>query len=287
MLSAAFLLAFAAAAAAPNFDFDRKRPFDVKRVGGAERGDVLIEDITFANISGRRTAAYLVLPKITNGKSAGILYVHWYEPEKPTSNRTQFLEEAVALARKGTVSLLVETMWSDPKWFGLRKRENDFAMSVNQVKELRRALDLLCAHPAVDKDRVAYVGHDFGAMYGAVLAGLDGKRVRAWALQAGTTRFSDWFLYGQPRLEGDARQKFIDWLAPLDPIHHISAAAPSPVLFQFAHEDFHVPVERAKLFYEKAAEPKEIRWYGGGHGLDEKAVEDRKAWLTEKLRLGQ
>ncbi|HBY63947.1 MAG TPA: hypothetical protein DEH78_29330, partial [Solibacterales bacterium] len=164
---------------------------------------------------------YLIRPAARPEKGPGILYVHWYEPEKPTSNRTQFVEEAAELARKGAVSLLVETMWSEPKWFAQRKRENDFAISVQQVKELRRALDLLTAQPDVDPRRIAYVGHDFGAMYGAVLASLEGKRIHAWALQAGTTRFSDWFLYGQPRLEGEARRKFIDELAPLDPIHHI------------------------------------------------------------------
>ena len=49
------------------------------------------------------------------------------------------------------------------------------------MKDLRRALDVLLAQPGVDPKRIAYVGHDFGAMYGAVLAGVD-RRVSVWAL---------------------------------------------------------------------------------------------------------
>jgi hypothetical protein len=32
-------------------------------------------------------------------------------------------------------------------------------------------------------------------------------------------------------------------------------------------------------------EPKEMKWYESGHGLNESAMSDRKAWLKERLRL--
>src|SRR5690606_20920585 len=50
--------------------------------------------------------AYLVEP-IDGGRGAAILFLHWFDPEAPDGNRTQFLDEAVGLAREhGVVSIL-------------------------------------------------------------------------------------------------------------------------------------------------------------------------------------
>ncbi|HET9587505.1 MAG TPA: hypothetical protein VFO91_01840 [Anaerolineales bacterium] len=61
--------------------------------------------------------------------------------------------------------------------------------------------------------------------------------------------------------------------------------SPASLFFQFATEDPHVPRERAKEFFAAAQEPKEVRWYRAGHGLNEEAARDRKAWLKDKLSL--
>ena len=174
-------------------------------------------------------------------------------------------------------------MWSDPEWFNRRDSSQDYVKSVQQVKELGRALDVLLAQPHIDGNRVAYVGHDFGMMYGAVLAGAE-RRVHVWALQAGTTSFSDWFLL-LPKREGEDRRKFIEELAPLDPVKHIGQAAGSPVLLQFGKTDPYVPVKKAQEFYDATKEPKKILWYEAGHGLNEEAIRDRQEWLKEQLHL--
>lgn len=264
------------------FDYDRSRPLAVEVKSDQTQGRARVRDITFASAAGGRTAAYLVSP-VKPRKGPGILFAHWYEPESKDSNRTQFLVQAGELAAGGATSLLIETMWSDPGWFPKRRRADDYANSIAQVKELRRALDVLAVQPGVDPKRIAYVGHDFGAMYGAVLAGID-DRVRAWALQAGTTSFSHWYLLGE-KLDAAARQRVIDTLAPLDPVAYIGKAAPSPVLFQFARNDRYVPEARARQFFEAAGEPKTILWYDAGHGLNEQAVKDRQAWLRKTLRI--
>lgn len=243
---------------------------------------VEVRDIAFANSSWSQTKAYVVSPA-KKGSYAGVLFVHWYEPKSADSNRTQFLGQAIDLAQSGTVSLLIETMWSDPRWFQKRDQSADYRNSVSQVKDLGRALDVLLSQPGVDSKRIAYVGHDFGAMYGAVLAGTD-RRVKVWALQAGTTAFSDWFLLGT-KLDAAGRQKIVDELAPLDPVKFIGSAAPAPVLFQFGRSDDYVPEAKARQFFDAAKEPKEIRFYDAGHGLDAAAIDDRQKWLRSKLGL--
>ena len=120
-------------------------------------------------------------------------------------------------------------------------------------------------------------------MYGAVLAGVDPRVNAGLALQAGTTSFADWFLLSA-KLTGEARQRFIEKLQPLDPVHYVGRAK-APVYFQFATSDGYVPKENADAFFAAAAEPKEIHWYDAGHGLSEQAVRDRQEWLATSLGL--
>lgn len=264
------------------FDYDKSKPLDVQVVGKEMRAGVEVRDITFASLSGGRTPAYLVVPQ-QQTKRPAILFIHWYEPPNPTSNRTQFLAEAVTLARSGVISLLPATLWSEPEWFKLRRRENDLQASVEQTRDLRRAMDVLLSQPGVDANRVALVGHDFGAMFGAILANVD-RRAKFYALQAGTGRFHHWYLFGPPMPE-PARTAFMSQLKAIDPVEHISQAGDVPVLFQFATADKFVPKDKAEEFIAAAPKSAKVLWYDAGHGLNEQAVEDRIQWLRQALAL--
>jgi len=279
----ALAIALVATAQTPSFDYDRAKPLDIRVSGTETRGTVRIDDISFASLDGGRTDAYLLTPP-GRGKAAGALFVHWYDSESPLSNRKQFLNEAVELAGHGLVSLLVATPWSDPQWYQKRDVTRDFENSVQEVRELRRALDVLTAQPRVDRNRMALMGHDFGAMYG-ILAAASEKRVSAVALQAFTGSFSDWFLYNQKQLTPDARQRVIDRLAPLDPLKFLGQLASTPVLLQFAEKDFYVPRDHAEALYAAVRGRKQILWYQAGHGLNDQASQDRQKWLRQTLKL--
>jgi len=214
---------------------------------------------------------------------AAILYVHWYESESPHSNRSQFVEEAKEMARGGAACLLIETLWSDRDFFIKRTQADDPRNSIEEVVNIRRAMDLLLSQPDVDSKRFAYVGHDFGGMYG-VLAGSVDQRPTHYVVMAATPRFPDWYLY-LPKLEGEARDAFVQQMSEIDPIAHIPHLRPAPVLFQFATDDRHVPNERAEEFFAAASDPKEMKWYDAGHALSPDARRDRVIWLKEKLSL--
>jgi dienelactone hydrolase len=275
-----FALLFLAAAGI--YDYNQSDPIDVKVSKTDVRDGVEVRDITFANANGGRTAAYLVVPK-SNGPHPAALMVHWYAPEEHDSNRTQYLGQAVDLAKQGVVSLLPETMWSEPKWFRSRNRSDDYDASVRTVKDLRRGLDVLLQQPGVDKKRVAFVGHDFGAMYGAILITAD-KRPTLYALQAFTNEMSHWYLYG-PKMPEPDRSQFIAKLKPMDAVEHLGKAAPTPVLLQFGTMDEHVSKDRADASISATSEPKRVIWYEAGHGLNTQAVTDRMIWLSEQLKL--
>src|SRR5262249_45037676 len=53
--------------------------------------------------------------------------------------------------------------------------EADHQAFVQAVVDLRRGLDLLAARSDVDPNRLAYIGHSYGAQWGAILSAVDGR----------------------------------------------------------------------------------------------------------------
>ena len=259
-------------------------PIDVK----LDAAKVTIQQLTYAQLDGTRNAATLVTPfdsasGLAQGRPA-ILFLHWYGPPNATSNRTQYLPEAVELAASGVVSLLVDTPWSQERWFGTRDSAKDYEFTLQMTKNVRRALDVLLAQPGLDRTRIAVVGHDFGAMWGA-LAVAEDPRVTHFAYAAGTSSFTDWYLY-TPKREGADREAFVAKLAPLDPIAHLPKIAPRPVLLQFGTRDEHVKNESATAQAEAAKQPKTVKIYqNAGHELTYQARVDRLAWIRQQFKL--
>ncbi len=266
--------------------YDGRTPPDVKVVGAETRDGVKVEDVTFKGPGGANVEAYVVSPSEGPGPFAAVLFVHWFAPPHPTSNRTQYLEEARALARRGAVSLLVSTFWSDPARYRARRWQDDYQNTLNQALDLRRALDVLLSRPGVDAARVAYVGHDYGAMFGALVAGAD-TRPKAYALIAGAARFPDWYLFGTasgvPR--GEELEGFRKRFAPLDPVNAVRSSK-AAFFFQYGEDDRFTPRENFVEFYLAAPAPKRLATYASDHPMDADAIRrDRTEWLAERLSL--
>ena len=263
-------------------DYPKLESNDIRLIGQRAQDGVKSQLLVIQTPFGYRRVAEFFIPEVEMNLAA-ILYLHWYEPASPDSNRSQFVEEAKEMARSGAACLLVETLWSDPDFFLKRTQAEDLQNSWEEVVNIRRAIDLLLSQPGVEAGRFGLVGHDFGGMYGVLAGSLD-QRPTHYVIMAATPRFPDWYLYS-PKLEGEAREGFIRQFAPLDPINHVQSLSPAPVLFQCGTDDPHVPRERAQEFYETARQPKELKWYESGHGLNAEATTDRKGWLMEKLGL--
>src|SRR6185503_20987590 len=90
-----------------HFDYDETVPLDVTVLGTQKRGTVSVYDITYASPKGGVVPAYLVVPS-GKGPFAGVIWGHWYWRNSDMRNRKQFLDEAVALAPTGVVSLLTD-----------------------------------------------------------------------------------------------------------------------------------------------------------------------------------
>lgn len=264
------------------FDYDRTRALDLKEVSSREQDGVIVNDINYAsyNPAHKRIAAYLVKPK-GRGRYAGVLFFHWLGSVK--SDRNEFLEEAIALAKQGTVSLLIQGHFpwiEEPS-----EAEADRRQIIDQTIEVRRALDLLLSQPQVDRRRVAFVGHDYGAMFGSIVSGFD-KRAKTFVLMAAHPYFSDWSLKYWPVTAKAGDDLYRRTMKDLDPINYVARAAPASLYFQFATSDKFISRETALSYFAAASSPKQIRWYDTVHELDiESARKDRRAWLSRQLGL--
>ncbi len=263
--------------------YDGSVPFALKEVSVKEQDGVTIRDVDYAARTSQRgrVKAYIIRP---TGKRpfAGVLFFHWLG--RPNGNRNQFVDEAVALAKQGVVSLLIQGYfpWDVEPTDGQTDRQR----VIDETIEVRRALDLLLSQPNVDRKRIAYVGHDYGAMYGSVLAGVD-KRVKAYVLIAGIGSFSEWSLeYWLKAKPAEFKDSYRQAFTTLEPITLIGRAAPAAIFFQFANTDKFISKDAATAFYDAAREPKQIKWYDTIHEMNvETARKDRREWLTQKLGL--
>jgi len=270
------------------FEYNARLPLGMEELGVEQRDGVTIHDITFASPLEGKIPAYLVMPQ-GEGPFPAVLYAHWYDSDH--SNRKEFLDESVSLAQEGVVCLLVDELFAAPfprhKWTG-RNAEQDRQIVIQQVIELRRALDVLVARPEVDSARIGFVGHDFGALFGAVLSGVD-HRLRAYVLMTAAPEF-DWFTISSALKPSELRQ-YRSVLMTVAPIEYVPHAAPAALFFQFARNDGFVPEVSALALFNAASEPKRIEWYKGseGHVLqrNEQALQDRLEWMRQELRVGK
>jgi cephalosporin-C deacetylase-like acetyl esterase len=219
----------------------------------------------------------------SKGPHPGILYVHWFDGEPNSkSNKDEFLDEAIKLAEQGAVSLLVDDVFANALSLGRSSdADDDSRLVVQQVIELRRAIDVLASLPEVDSKRLAFVGHDFGGMFGAVLAGVD-KRIKTYVLLALVGDFGDWFLYNRPKPAA-----YRNTMRTVAPLEYVKQAAPASILFQFATSDKYVSSSASGDLFDAASEPKRVAKYPSNHALhkNQEAARDRLEWLQKELGL--
>jgi len=273
-----------------HFAYDQKAPLDIKEADVARRGQVAIHDISYASPKGGRVPAYLVVPG-RKGPFAAVIWGHWYMPGSEFLNRKEFLDEAVALAPSGVVSLLIDGPIArpgyvrDPDPLG----ELQIRQRVQTILDMRRGADLLLARGDVDPKRLGYVGHSYNASTGGFLAGID-KRFRAFVLMAGTLSDevdikSKEFQEFRNQIGPERFDAFIAKYAWLDPGKYVAHAAPASVFLQYAtREDFLTPA-RAREYFAIVSEPKRFKLYDAPHALNAEARKDRIAFLAKELRL--
>jgi dienelactone hydrolase len=174
------------------------------------------------------------------------------------------LAQATWFTARGAVALVMDDPFERDPALSSASDARQRAAIVQEVVDMRRAVDVLQSRPYVDPKRIAFVGFSLGARVGAILAGTE-HRIRAFDLQSGRGAS-----FGTPAL---------DELAAIRQAH-------AAFLFQDGLSDAVVPHAQLVALQRAAPQPKEVRWYAAGHPLNDQAIRDSLAWLAHELGLG-
>jgi len=279
--------------AVKHFEYDARAPLDIQEISVQQRGGAKIHDITYASPKGGVVPAYLVVPD-GRGKFAAILWGHWMMPKSPTANRGEFLDEAVAIAPAGVVSLLIDAPYVRP---GFKPDPNplgpqDAEVTQQQVIDLRRGLDLLLSRSDVDAKRVAFVGHSFDAQCGAILDAVD-KRPAAFVFMGNPVSVRETVLSSdrpdivqfRNSVPMDKLKAYLDANDWTDPATYAAHLGPAPAFFQYGTHDEFLPVDEARHYFESSAGPKQMKFYDSTHALNAAARLDRYEFLRRRFAL--
>jgi cephalosporin-C deacetylase-like acetyl esterase len=253
------------------FDYDRNMPLDVREIGVENRDGIQVHDISYASPKAGRVTAYLVVPS-SKGKFAGVIFMHM----RP-GNRTIFLDEALSYARMGAVSLLIDAPFSRA---GESKRDFDPTVTdpemdrdiyIQTVIDLRRGVDLLLSRRDIDRKRIGFVGHSFGAHTGVLLASVE-KRIKGYVIIAGAPSLTEFLRAStvpgivevRNSLTKPEQEKYFTTLATVDPINYVPHVAPSALFFQFGKRDTNPTEQSAARYFQPASEPRSIKSYDTG-----------------------
>src|SRR5258707_1385139 len=273
-----------------HFDYDRHAPLGLKQIGVQRRATATVYDITYDTPKGGTVPAYLVVPK-GRGPFAAVVWGHWCWQNSSMRNRREFLDEAVAMAQTGVVSLLTDHPMSRPGYVPIKDPldERNATEFIQQVIDMRRGVDLLTARKDVNPNRVAYVGHSCNAAVGALLSGLD-RRFKAFVLMAGTTTDKIWqntkdFQEFRQKMGPEKVDAFLAKYSYLDQGKFVSHAAPAVILLQYGSREKFLNADRARQYAAVVSEPKQLKIYDAEHALNAEARRDRMQFLIEQLKL--
>ena len=265
------------------FEYDREVSLDIHEVSSRIEDGLAVIEITYASPKGGRVPATLMVPQGT-GPFAGLVM-----------QRSMELEFGMRYAHYGAVVIYVDPPSFRPQDTGPRGiltfTEQDREEQIQLIIDLRRAIDLLLARSDVDPERIAYLGVSYGGAMGGLLAGID-HRLQAYVLVVG----DGGFVTHQTNPENltmplneffEEYKAWIDDMWPIEPIHYVSHASPTPLLFQNAVRDQYVNVEDAIRYQDMASEPKQVIWYESEHWpLPDEVFMDNAKWLQEFIGPG-
>jgi dienelactone hydrolase len=242
---------------------------------------VSVQDVRVPVPGQQPVPAYLVRSAgaLKPGSQAGILFLHWLG--QIHSDRTEFLAEAIQLAPRGAVSLLPQGVF--PWRAAPSGKPADVTAITRQLAVFQACLNWLLAKSYVSGPRIAVVGHDYGAMYGALLANSD-TRVHTAVLATPDATWGHWFVKYWLGFTGSRAARYKALFASLQPVRHVSRLG-SHELFQWAGNDIFVSASVRKRF-AAAAPLSPVDFYpAADHQLDAAAQIARDKFLAAELGL--
>jgi dienelactone hydrolase len=266
------------------FAYDAGAPLNLQKAVESTNNGVEVSAVSFGSPDGGPVTGLLFDPVGRSGLRPGIVLMHGMP-----GNARSMAGHAQQLARSGAVVIAIDAPFARRGGPPVRHSAEDRAEQVQLIKDLQRAVDVLRTRANVDGERIAYVGVSYGGAMGALFVGVE-RRVRAAALVVGDGGLVSHFTGPEDSafmasLSCATRLLWFQAMAPIEPVRFIPHASPTALLLQNGRSDTLVPEADARDLHAAAPDPKTIRWYDAGHGLNLQAAWDRHDWLHDQIGL--
>jgi uncharacterized protein len=260
---------------AAQFAYDASAATGLVERSSTPDGTLAVRDIDFASSKGGRARAYLITPQ-TSAPIPAMVFV-----AGSNQQREEIRSEALAVARRGVVTLILEQSQiaaARPQLWTFTAQDREEA--IQTVADARRAIDLLVARTDVDAARIGYYGFSYGAWLGAIAAAVD-RRVGLVVLRSGGPQILTEIA------RASARALTPDYAALMATVDQMSYAPSitAPVLVQNGSRDTTYTAEQMRSWQDRIGGAKTVKNYDADHALDASANADALAWIAERWRL--
>jgi dienelactone hydrolase len=267
------------------FAYDVNAPLNLQKTVEVTNASFQFSGITYSSPAGGVVTGIMVEPTGRSGPLPGIVLMH------PSGQNARGMGPyAQLLASRGAVVIVIDAPYfrrggTSVPLFTIQDRNE----SIQLIKDLQRAVDVLLAQSNVDPARIGFEGYSYGAIIGAHFVGIE-RRLKAAVLAAahgghvtGATNANN--LSFMSTLSCATRNAWFEAMVPIEGIRYTPNSSPTELLFQIARFDNAVLLADAEALYNVAANPKEVMYYDTGHGFNAQALYDRQFWLHKKLGL--
>ncbi len=266
------------------FAYDANAPLNLQEAVESTIDGVEVSSISFNSPDGGSATGMLFDPVTRSSLRPGIVLMHGM-PGK-ARDMTAY---AQVLAEHGAVVIAIDAPFARRGGEPVRFSTEDRAEQIQLIKDLQRAVDVLRAQVNVDDERISYLGISYGGAMGALFVGIE-RRLKAAVLVVGDGGLVSHFTGPEDvtfmtGLSCATRVAWFRAMAPIEPMRFLPHASPTALLLQSGRLDLLVPAADAQALHTAAPEPRTIRWYDAGHGLNLQALWDRHDWLQEEIGL--
>ena len=266
------------------FAYDVNAPLNLQKALDYTRNNVNASRISFDSPDGGTVEGLLFEPGGRSSLRPGIVLMHGMP-----GNARSVTGGGQLLAEHGAVVIAIDAPFARRRGPPVQFSTQDRAEQIQLIKDLQRAVDVLRAHPNVDDERIAYYGISYGGAMGVLFAGIE-RRIKTAVLVVADGGLVSHFTGPEDSnfmrsLPCARRAAWFEAMTPIEPVRFIANAPPTALLLQSGRLDRLVPAADAEAVHSAAPEPRTIRWYDAGHGLNQQALFDRLDWLHEKIGL--
>jgi len=238
-----------------------------RRSTSTARGEERLLDLVHGT---ERVPATLLLPRGAGSAPAALL-LHGFSSSK------ERMAQSVgrALQERGVASLALDLPFHGERHGGrdavpYRNPLALVAAWTSAVREARAAVSWLAAQREVDADRIGVIGYSLGGFLALMTASEEPSVCVVALAAAGDLPDSTPYLALVRRA--------------VDPLRAVRTLHGRPILLLNGRRDTTTRPAQAERLFAYAEEPKELRWYEGGHWPPPSAIEDAAAWMAERLR---